>query len=119
MNVWEGVGMHEEAQRFCELWGIEGTVLIDDDAELANRLGVRGVPTNIFVDSDGTVTAVGGTTPEDLEALTRALLGEGALIEPKETRDWHWDQEPEKIQEGITAFDPKPAEATELPTTEE
>ena len=107
MNVWEGVGNEEEARRFCELWSVGGTVLLDSDASLANRLGVRGVPTNIFVDADGTVVAVGGTTPEDLEALTHSLLGPDAEIAPKESRDWHWDAEPDKIQEGITNFGPK------------
>lgn len=112
MNVWEGVGMHEEARRFCELWGVDGTVLIDDDAAVAAMLGVRGVPTNIFVDADGTVMAVGGTTPEDLEALTRQLLGPDAEIAPKESREWHWDQDPEHITEHIHGYEAKADDAT-------
>jgi hypothetical protein len=77
--VWEGTGAYAEARGFCELWGMEGTVLVDEKGELAERLGVRGVPANVFVDSDGTVTAVGGSTPAGLEAAARKLLGPGAL----------------------------------------
>lgn len=99
--------MEDEARRFCELWGVPGTVLIDRDASVAKLLGVTGVPTNIFVDTDGTVIAVGGTTPEDLEALTRQLLGPDAEIEPKETREWHWDQDPDHITEHIHGYEPK------------
>jgi len=76
--VWEGTGARTEARDFCELWGVEGTVLVDEQGELAERLGIRGVPANVFVDSDGTVTAVGGATPADLEAAARQLLGPGA-----------------------------------------
>jgi len=36
----------------------------------------------VFVDTDGTVLAVGGSTPEELELSTRRLLGSSALIEP-------------------------------------
>ena len=82
MNLWEGVDARTEASTFCDLWGIEGTVLMDEDGELARRLGIRGVPTNVFVDADGTVTEVGGTTPSALEAATRKLLGPGAELEP-------------------------------------
>jgi len=57
---------------------VDGTVLVDERGELAERLGIRGVPANVFVDSDGTVTAVGGATPADLEAGARQLLGPGA-----------------------------------------
>jgi hypothetical protein len=35
----------------------------------------------VFVDKDGTVTAVGGVTPADLEAEIRRLLGPGAVID--------------------------------------
>lgn len=64
------------------MWGIPPTVLIDEQAALADRLGVRGVPANVFVDADGTVLAVGGTTPADLEAATVRLLGSASLIDP-------------------------------------
>ncbi len=82
VNIWEGVGAASEAKSFCELWGAAGTVLLDETGEFATKLGVRGVPTNVFVDSDGIVTAVGATSPEELELETRRLLGPGAPIDP-------------------------------------
>ncbi|MGH9067159.1 MAG: TlpA family protein disulfide reductase, partial [Acidimicrobiales bacterium] len=75
VNVWEGAGAHVEAQDFCQIWGIDGPVLVDESGAYAAALGVRGVPTNVFVDAAGTVTAVGATTPSELEAETRRLLG--------------------------------------------
>ncbi len=81
MNVWEGVNAVAEATSFCDLWGIGGTVLLDESGELAERLGIRGVPTNVFVDADGVVSAVGAVRPEELERETRRLLGPDVEIE--------------------------------------
>jgi hypothetical protein len=81
VNVWEGVGTHAEASMFCDIWGIGGTVLVDESGDYTRALHIRGVPTNVFVDSDGRVTAVGGVTPADLERETRRLLGPDALID--------------------------------------
>jgi hypothetical protein len=78
VNIWEGTGAYAEARGFCELWGIEGTVLVDERGELAELLGIRGVPASVFVDSDGTVTAAGAATPAELVAATRRLLGQSA-----------------------------------------
>ena len=64
------------------MWGIPPTVLVDEEGELARRLGIRGVPANVFVDCDGTVLAVGATTPSDLELTTSHLLGSRELIDP-------------------------------------
>jgi predicted DsbA family dithiol-disulfide isomerase len=66
---------------FCDIWGIEGTVLVDESGEYARALQIRGVPTNVFVDSDGRVTAVGGVAPSALEAEIRRLLGPDAVID--------------------------------------
>lgn len=82
VNVWEGVNAFSEAQSFCDLWGADGTVLVDEAGDVAAALGVRGVPTNVFVDSDGTVRAVGVVSPEELELATRQLLGPEADIDP-------------------------------------
>lgn len=82
VNVWEAVGSDTEAEAFCNLWGIDGTVLVDESGGYAGLVGVRGVPTNVFVDVDGIVTAVGGVAPAELEANIRALLGPDAEIEP-------------------------------------
>jgi hypothetical protein len=81
VNLWEGNDARAEALSYCELWGIDGPVLLDERNELAERLGIRGVPTNVLVDSDGTVTAVGAARPADLERATQRLLGD-ALLDP-------------------------------------
>ncbi|MGH9068125.1 MAG: hypothetical protein ACRD0J_11660, partial [Acidimicrobiales bacterium] len=54
VNVWEGADARAEVLRFCELWDVPGSVLLDERSELAHKLMVRGVPTNVFVDRDGT-----------------------------------------------------------------
>jgi len=66
---------------FCDIWGIDGTVLVDETGDYARALQIRGVPTNVFIDEDGTVTAVGGVTPVELETQIRRLLGPDAVIE--------------------------------------
>lgn len=78
VNVWEGADAAEEAARYCEIWGIDGTVLLDQDASYARALGVRGVPTNVFVDGGGTVRHVGASTSD-------ALLREAARLVPELT----------------------------------
>lgn len=102
MDVWEGVGAFTEARTFCKLWGVEGTVLVDERGELVERLGIRGVPTNILVDSDGTVTCVGASTPRELEAAVSNLLGPDAQLEESAAQDWHWQTEPEQIVEHLS-----------------
>jgi hypothetical protein len=79
VNVWEGAGAAEEARGYVERWGIEGTVLLDESAEFARAVGVRGVPTNVFVDERGTVRGVGASSAGELLAGAIALeprLGE-------------------------------------------
>jgi predicted DsbA family dithiol-disulfide isomerase len=66
VDIWEGAGAAEEAAAYCERWGIAGTVLLDETAAYARSLDIRGVPTNVFVDHDAVVRAVGATTSEDL-----------------------------------------------------
>ena len=74
IDVWEGGDARKRAQDYCELWGIEGTVLVDEAGEYAKLLGVRGVPTNVLVDSTGTVRAFGAGNPDDLNAAVDELL---------------------------------------------
>jgi hypothetical protein len=103
VDVWEGVEAFTEARGFCELWGIEGTVLVDESGELVDRLGIRGVPTNVLVDEVGTITHIGASTPHELELAVRRLLGEGAgLEEPRRDDSWHWQTEPAHIEEQLT-----------------
>lgn len=75
MNIWEGGVARQEAERFREIWDIRGPILLDENAELAERLGVRGVPTNVLVDADGTVRGFGLTRLDELEAAVDELLG--------------------------------------------
>jgi predicted DsbA family dithiol-disulfide isomerase len=42
---------------------------------LAGKLGVRGVPTNVVVDSDGTVRAFGAARLDELEQAIDELYG--------------------------------------------
>jgi len=101
VNVWEGVGAFSEARDFCQLWGVEGTVLVDEHGELVERLGIRGVPTNILVDEHGTVTGVGATTPRALEAAVRELLGPEHPLEDAAAAEWHWQTDAEQIQDRL------------------
>lgn len=103
MDVWEGTGAFTEARTFCELWGVGGTVLVDEAGELVEQLRIRGVPTNILVDADGTVTAVGASTPRELEAAVRELLGPDApLEEAGPSGEWHWQTDAERIEEQLS-----------------
>jgi hypothetical protein len=74
IDVWEGSDARTRAQEYCELWGIEATVLLDEAGEYAKLLGVRGVPTNVLVDPTGTVRAFGAGNPDELHARVGELL---------------------------------------------
>lgn len=76
VNVWESVNAAKEARDFCDVWGIEGTVLLDEIGAYADRLGISGVPTNVLVGADGIVRHVGASAPEELHAAVDALLAE-------------------------------------------
>ena len=62
-------------ERFCDMWGIKGPILLDPDGVLTSTLGVRGVPTNVVVDSDGTVRAFGAARLDELEQAIDDLYG--------------------------------------------
>jgi hypothetical protein len=74
VDIWEGTDARPEVQRFCDMWGIESTILLDETGEYARRLGVRGVPTNVLVDADGTVRAFGLSRLHELEHAVEDLL---------------------------------------------
>jgi hypothetical protein len=76
IDVWEGRDARQRGQEYCERWDIEGTVLLDESGAHARLLGVRGVPTNVLVDSAGTVRAFGAGNPDELEAHVDRLLRE-------------------------------------------
>ena len=74
IDVWEGGEARRRAHDYCELWGIEGPVLLDEAGAYAKLLGIRGVPTNVLVDSTGIVRAVGAGNPDELHAEVDRLL---------------------------------------------
>ena len=74
ISLWEGDDALQKVQDYCELWGVEGTVLLDESGQYADLLGVRGVPTNVLVDSTGTVQAFGAGNPDELHARVDELL---------------------------------------------
>ena len=103
MDVWEGVGAFAEAGTFCKLWGIEGTVLVDEAGTLVEQLGIRGVPTNFLVDTDGTITCVGASTPRELERAVQDLLGpDTPLGGAAASADWHWQTGAAQTDEQLT-----------------
>ena len=75
IDIWEGSEPKPEVDRFCEMWGVDGTILLDESAEYAQQLGIRGVPTNVLVDADGTVVGVGLVRLEELYAAVDRLVG--------------------------------------------
>ena len=75
IDIWEGTDPRPEVARFCEMWGIDGTILLDPTGGYAEQLGIRGVPTNVVVDADGTVRAVGAVRLDELEAEIGRLVG--------------------------------------------
>jgi len=73
VDIWEGTSPRPEVERFCEMWGIKGPILLDPDETLARELGVRGVPTNVVVDADGIVREFGAARLDELETAIAAL----------------------------------------------
>jgi hypothetical protein len=73
VDIWEGTEPRPEVERFCDMWGIKGPILLDPEAKLAAELGVRGVPTNVVVDSDGTVREFGAARLDELERAIESL----------------------------------------------
>src|SRR5438445_653980 len=78
VDIWEGTEPRPEVERFCEMWGIKGPILLDPAGELATTLGVRGVPTNVVV---GSILEAGRAEPSlrseslaELEMLDRDLV---------------------------------------------
>jgi hypothetical protein len=76
ISVWEGADASENVAAYCDLWDIEGTVLLDESASYARQLGIRGVPTNVLVDGSGAVRAVGLGNPEELDVAVESLIAD-------------------------------------------
>jgi hypothetical protein len=75
VDIWEGTDPKPDVDRFCEMWGIDSTILLDETAEYAAALGIRGVPTNVLVDADGTIADIGLVRLDELEAAIDRLVG--------------------------------------------
>jgi hypothetical protein len=75
IDIWEGTDPKPDVDRFCEMWGVDSTILLDETAEYAAALGIRGVPTNVLVDADGTIVDVGLVRLDELEAAVDRLVG--------------------------------------------
>jgi hypothetical protein len=75
VDIWEGTEPRPEVERFCAMWGIKGPILLDETGDYARLLGVRGVPTNVVVDGDGTVRAFGAARLDELERAIDDVLG--------------------------------------------
>jgi hypothetical protein len=78
ISVWEGADARANVDAYCELWGIQGTVLLDESGTYARLLGIRGVPTNVLVDGTGAIRAVGLGNPQELASEVEKLIGDGA-----------------------------------------
>jgi hypothetical protein len=74
IDIWEGSDPKPEVERFREMWGLEGTVLLDETGDYARSLGVRGVPTNLVVDVEGTVRAFGVSRLDELDRAIDNML---------------------------------------------
>lgn len=77
VSIWEGPGGRPDVERFRDMWGIGATILLDESTEYADRIGIRGVPTNVLVDGHGIVRAVGLVNLDELEAAVAALENGG------------------------------------------
>jgi predicted DsbA family dithiol-disulfide isomerase len=86
IDVWEGAGAREEARRYRDLWRIGATILLDEDAAYTRRLGIRGVPTNVVVDRQGIVRAVGASTHEQLRDALAPIAPTAARLLDEELR---------------------------------
>jgi len=75
IDIWEGTDPRPDVDRFCEMWGVDSTILLDETAEYAAALGIRGVPTNVLVDADGTIVDVGLVRLDELETAIDRLVG--------------------------------------------
>jgi hypothetical protein len=73
VDIWEGTEPRPEVERFCDMWGIKGPILLDPEGKLAGELGVRGVPTNVAVDAHGTVREFGVARLDELERAIENL----------------------------------------------
>ena len=66
----------EAAAAFLSDFGISYPHAVDEDGELLQQLGVRGLPVTVAVDEEGRIVErrVGQLTPEELQELIDALL---------------------------------------------
>jgi protein-disulfide isomerase len=56
------------------MWGLKGTILLDETGDYARSLGVRGVPANVVVDEQGIVHAFGVSRLDELHRAIDSML---------------------------------------------
>ena len=61
----------QEVRRYMERNKIDMTVFLDEESSLADPYGIIGVPTFVFVDSQGMVTAVEHSLPRNYEEILK------------------------------------------------
>lgn len=61
----------EGVRRYLKRAGIDHDVLLDFEGRVADLYGVQGIPTFVFIASDGIVNAVEYELPEDYEKLLK------------------------------------------------
>jgi hypothetical protein len=76
VNVWEHLDAAAEARQFADIYGVEGSILLDEAGALVQAVGVRGVPFNLLVDEGGVVRAAGFTDPVAIERTLSRFLPE-------------------------------------------
>lgn len=61
----------DKVRAFADKKGITYTVLLDSDGTVAAHYGVRGIPTNIFIDKNGEILYRGSLDREKVESLLK------------------------------------------------
>ncbi|HEY8450468.1 MAG TPA: TlpA disulfide reductase family protein [Bacillota bacterium] len=77
VNVGDG---REQVQAFTRQHGLNMTVLLDQQGEVAGAYGMRGLPETFFIDDDGVIRHIerGALTEGELAAILRRLGWKGA-----------------------------------------
>lgn len=67
----------KNAEAFAEEYGISFPVLLDETGEVTESYGVLGVPTSVFINTDGMIvnTYIGAMTKQQLDTFIQDLIG--------------------------------------------
>jgi len=72
--VYEHQDHVKHARHFCDIHGVKGTTLVDEDNAYSEVLGLRGVPMNVVMDKKGIIRAFGMTSPDEVRATLTQLM---------------------------------------------